>query len=92
MKFGKLRFLFRDEELPISLKRNLFNQCIIPVLTYGTETWTTTKKLEKQLKITERAMERILIGVTRRDRVRNQDLRNKTTVKDIIQEIKSKKW
>ena len=40
----------------------------------------------------ERAMERILIGVTRRDRVRNQDLRNKTKVKDIIQEIKSKKW
>ena len=92
VKFGKLSFIFRDEELPISLKWKLFNQCIIHVLSYGAETWTTTKKLEKKLRVTERAMERILIGVTRRDRVRNQDLRNKTRVKDILQEIKSKKW
>ena len=32
-----------------------------------------------------------MIGVTRKDRVSNQ-LRKKTEVLDIIQEIKSKKW
>ena len=34
-------------------------------------------------------MERVLIGVIRKDRVSNQDLRKKTEVQDIIQEIKS---
>ena len=92
VKFGKLSFIFRDEELPLALKRPIFNQCIIPVLSYGSETWTTTKRLEKKLNVTERAIERILIGVTRRDRVTNTDLRKKTEVRDIILEIKSKKW
>ena len=91
-KFGKLNFIFRDEKLPLSLKKQIFNQCIIPVLSYGAETWTTTKRLERKLRVTERAMERIMIGVTKRDKVRNQDLRKKTKVRDIVQEIKSKKW
>ena len=92
MKFGNLGFIFRDQELPTSLKKQVFNQCIVPVLSYGAETWTTTKKLEKKLRVTERAMERILIGVTRRDKVTNQNLRMKTNVRDIIREIKTKKW
>jgi len=92
VKFGKLDFIFRDQDLPISLKKQVFNQCIIPVLSYGAETWTTTRKLEKKLRVTERAMERIMIGVTRKDRVTNQNLREKTNVQDIIKEIKIKKW
>ena len=48
--------------------------------------------MEKKLRVIERAMERILIGVTRKDRVTNQDLRMKTNVRDIIREIKVKKW
>ncbi|PIK46507.1 endonuclease-reverse transcriptase [Apostichopus japonicus] len=92
VKFGKLSFIFRDQDLPTSLKKQVFNQCIIPVLSYGAETWTTTTKLEKKLRVTESAMERIMIGVTRRDRVTNQNLREKTNVQDIIKEIKVKKW
>ena len=91
-KFGKLSFIFRDEDLPTSLKKQVFNQCIIPVLSYGSETWTTTNKLEKKLRVTERAMERIMIGVTRRDRVTNLNLRSRTKVQDILQEVKTKKW
>ena len=64
------------------LENQIFHdQCIIPVLSYGVETWTTTKRLEKKLKVTERAMERVLIGVTRKDRVSNQDLRKNTECK-----------
>ncbi|PIK56634.1 endonuclease-reverse transcriptase [Apostichopus japonicus] len=91
-KFGKLSFIFRDQDFPTSLKKQVFNQCIIPVLSYGAETWTTTTKLEKKLRVTDRAMERIMIGVTRRDSVTNQNLREKTNVQDIIQEIKVNKW
>ena len=87
VKFGTLSYIFRDYTLPISLKRQVFDQCIIPVLSYGAETWTTTKRLEKKLRVTERAMERIMIGVTK-DRVTNEDLRKKSRVQDIIKTIK----
>ena len=32
VKFGTLSYIFRDHALPISLKRQVFDQCIIPVL------------------------------------------------------------
>ncbi len=38
-----------------------------------------------------RAMGRIMIGVTKKDSVKNEDLRNKSRVQDIINTIKLKK-
>ena len=84
VKFGTLSFIFRDEALPLTLKRQIFNQCIIPVLSYGAETLTTTTRLEKKLRVTERAMEKVMIGVTRKDRVRCYGSKQKTGVQDVI--------
>ena len=42
--------------------------------------------------MTDRAMEWIMIGVTKKDRVTNEDLKKKSRVQDIIKTIKSKKW
>ena len=50
------------------MKRKIFNQCIWPVLTYGCETWTSTKKINQRLAVTQRAMERSMLGITRRGR------------------------
>ena len=41
----------------------------------------------KKLRVTERAMERIMVGVTRKDRIRNKDLQKKTKARNIIQEL-----
>ncbi len=35
--FGKQN-LVMNSNLPLSLKRKVYNQCILPVLTYGSET------------------------------------------------------
>ncbi|CAG9116776.1 unnamed protein product [Plutella xylostella] len=39
--FGKLRHIF-SSAIPQSLKTKVFNQCVLPVMTYGAETWTLT--------------------------------------------------
>ncbi len=70
VKFDSLCHIFRDHSLRMSLKREgpLFDQCITPLsYHYGAE--TTTKRLERKLRVTERAMKRIMIGVTKTDRV-----------------------
>ena len=36
-------------ELPICMKRKIFNQCILPVLTYGCETWTSIKENKSKI-------------------------------------------
>ena len=35
--------------LPLSLKRKVYNQYILPVLTYGSEIWNLTQALEQKL-------------------------------------------
>lgn len=49
--YGKLREIFKSK-LPICLKRKMFDQCILPVLTYGAETLTLTKASASKLRDT----------------------------------------
>ena len=71
---------------------SIFNECVLPTMTYGCETWTTTKFLEQKLKVAQHAMERKMLHITIRDKVKNVEIRNKTNVKDIIERIKEAKW
>lgn len=89
--FGKLRNVLKSD-MPISLKRKTFNTCILPVITYGAETLTLTKATITKLQVAQRKMERAMIGVSLRDRVRNEDLRRRTGVQDIIERITRLKW
>ena len=60
-------------------------------VTCGCETWTTTKYLEQKLRSAQHAMERRMLNITLRDKVKNSVIRNKTKVKDIIEKIKEAK-
>ena len=48
--FGKNKEIFTDKEIPLCLKRKLYNQCVLPTLTYGCETWAITKAIMKKSK------------------------------------------
>jgi len=37
--FGTLHLIFKSK-LPMSPKRKFCNQCVLPVMMYGCETWT----------------------------------------------------
>ena len=76
----------------MSLRRRVFNQCVLPTMTYGAETWSTTKEIEQKLIVTQRAMERKMLNISLRDRCKNSDIRNKTQVKDILTKINEMKW
>ena len=43
--FGKYRDIFQDKDLPMTLKKRVFNQSILPIMTYGSQTWSLTKEL-----------------------------------------------
>ena len=65
--FGKKRNLLKSK-MPICLKRKIYNQCVIPAMTYGCETWKLTKQAENLLRIAQRAMGRAMLGITMRHR------------------------
>ena len=39
----------------MSLKRKVYNSCVLPAMTYGCETWTLTKGSENKLRIAQRS-------------------------------------
>ncbi|CAG9137498.1 unnamed protein product [Plutella xylostella] len=89
--FGKLRHIF-TENIPQCLKTKVFNQCVLPVMTYGAETWCFTKGLIHKFRVAQRAMERAMLGVSLRDRIRNEEIRRRTKVTDIAKRISTLKW
>ncbi len=78
--------------LPLSLKRKVYNQCVLPVLTYGSEIWHLTKEQERKLRSAQRRMESKMLGITWRDRKRATWIREQTKVEDILTTIKMRKW
>ena len=62
------------------------------MLTYGAETWSFTASLIHRLKVTQRAMERAMLGISLRDRIRNDEIRRRTQVTDIALKICKLKW
>lgn len=89
--YGKLKHIFKSET-PICLKRKVFDQCVLPVLTYGSETLTLTRKSVNKIRVAQRAMERSMLRVTLRDKIPNERIRQRTGVIDAIQRITYLKW
>ncbi len=84
--------LVMNSDLPLSLKRKVHNQCILPVLTYEVETWRLTKELERKLRSGQRGMARLMVGITRRDRKRALWIWEQKKVEDILMTIKNVGW
>jgi hypothetical protein len=89
--YTKYREIMKSK-MPICLKRRVYNQCIQPAMVYGCQTWATTKKLLDRLRVTQRSMERSMIGVSKRDHMTNKWIRQVSGVQDIVEHIKKQKW
>ncbi|MGH0153959.1 UNVERIFIED_CONTAM: hypothetical protein FKN15_055782 [Acipenser sinensis] len=61
---------------------------------YGAETWSLTAADRQKLAVTERALERRMVGVKRTDHISNELLRKTSTVKDAVNQADQakKRW
>ena len=75
--FGKYKEIFQNKEIPICLKRRAYNQCIIPTMTYGCQTWSITKDIVHKTEVSQRKMERKMLGIKQIDRIPNSTIREK---------------
>ncbi|KAK6761970.1 hypothetical protein RB195_022897 [Necator americanus] len=74
---------------------HLFNTTVLPALTYASETRAFRKQEENAVSVTERAIERVILGVSRftqvRDGIRSSLLRQRSKIRDAAAYAKESK-
>lgn len=77
----------RRSEAPQFLKSKVFDQCLLPGMIYDTETRLLTIGPLRELKVTQRAMVRAMIGVSLQDHFKNIEIPAITEVTAIAQSV-----
>ncbi|PIO64310.1 hypothetical protein TELCIR_14067 [Teladorsagia circumcincta] len=77
-----------DKTIPERLKSKIYRTVIRPVALYGAECWPATKDIEARLGVMETKMLRWTAGVTRLDRIRNDDIRERFGVAPIADKMR----
>lgn len=91
-QYWRLRAIMKDKQISMDIKRKLFDTCILPVLTYGCQTWALNKSQIRKLTTCQNAMNRSMMGKKRSDKIRIETIRNHTKTRDVIVTIKKLKW
>ena len=90
--FGKNKEILQDKQLPISLKKRVMDQCILPTMTYGCQTWSLNKQMTNKLRTAQRAMERKMLDLKLKDKIPCAEIRKRTKIIDIIEYTLKQKW
>ena len=69
-----------DRSLPARVKGKLYSSVVRPAMVYGLETVAFTKKQVKEMEVAKMKMLRFAIGVTRKDKIRNEYIRSTVKV------------
>ena len=75
--FAKHRYIFKSN-IGSCLKRQIYNSCVLPAMTYGAETWALTTQAKNKLAAAQTKMESSMLNITYRNRKTNIWVREKT--------------
>ena len=72
-----------DKRLPARVKGNVYSSVVRPAMVYGLETVAVTKKQVEEMEVAEMKMLRFTMGVTRKDKIRNEHIRSTVKVEPL---------
>lgn len=90
--FNKLSNIWKSNSLSKHLKLKIFNSCVIPVLTYGCESWKATKALERKLDNFENKCLRRILNLKWSDFRPNTQIRQETKQENVSNFIRKRRW
>lgn len=91
-RYWSLKEIMKNQEVDINIKKKLYEVTILPSLSYGCQCWSLKKEDESKLAICQRKMERSMLGIKLKDKIRNKKIRKKTKLRDVVEVIRSLKW
>jgi len=78
--WGGMKAVFKARQLGMNVKRRLYEGVIVPTALYGAETWGMKVAEKKKVNVFEMKCLRSMLGVTRMDRIRNEEVRRRVGV------------
>ena len=87
VKWRQASGILCDKKVPQKLKGKFYRTAIRPAMLYGAECWDTKVQHIQKMSVTEMRMLRWICGHTRRDRIRNDDIRDKLGVAPIEEKL-----
>ena len=66
-RFGKMRHLWTDKRLHINLRLRLYKSCVCSILTWGSEAWYLTAKVQRMLNGANSQMLAVITGNSQRE-------------------------
>jgi hypothetical protein len=87
LKWRQASGVLCDKKVPQKLKGKFYRMEIRPSMLYGAECWPTKRRHVQQLGVVEMRMLRWICGHTRRDRVQNEDIRDRVGVAPIKEKL-----
>ena len=87
VKWRQASGILCDRKVPQKLKGKFYRTAIRPAMLYGAECWATKRQHVRKISVAEMRMLRWSCGHTRRDRIRNDDIRDRLGVAPIEEKI-----
>jgi hypothetical protein len=87
LKWRQVSGVLCDPRVSLKLKGKFYRTVIRPAMLYGAECWPTKRRHVQQLSVTEMRMLRWICGNTRRDRVQNDDIRERLEVAPVEEKL-----
>ena len=74
---NKLKTIWNDKNIALSSKIRLMRSLVISILLYACESWTLTADTERRIQAVEMRCYRRLLGISYKDHVTNEEVRNR---------------
>ena len=80
-RWRKVSGVICDTRLPARVKGKVYGSVVRPAMVYGLETVAVTKKQVEEMEVAEMKILRFAMGVTRKNKIRNEYIRDTVKVK-----------
>ena len=83
--------VFENRGLSWKAKMQVYNAMVVPMMTYGCESWVLREKEKSRLQATEMSILRKVTGVTRMDHIKNEDIRHRLQQRSIVDVVRERR-
>ena len=85
--YQAIKHMVWDRKIPEKAKILMYKMYYVPIVLYGAEAWTMTEREWSRLQAGEMKFLRAIKGKTRRDRIRNEDIRRELNMESMKEKV-----